>query len=41
MFDRPGNYRFHFKSVDPEYGMVKEEVRVDDQLDDVTDFNET
>ena len=26
MFDRPGVYRFHFKSQDPEYGMVKEEV---------------
>ena len=27
MFDRPGHYRYHFKNYDPEYGMVKEEVR--------------
>ena len=27
LFDRPGFYRFHFKSVDQEFGMVKEEVR--------------
>ena len=27
MFDRPGLFRFHFKSYDLEYGMVKEEVR--------------
>ena len=26
LFDRPGFYRFHFKSVDQEFGMVKEEV---------------
>lgn len=32
MFDRPGNYRFHFKSVDPEYGMVKEEIMHDDDI---------
>ena len=29
LFDRPGFYRFHFKSVDQEFGMVKEEVRLD------------
>ena len=29
LFDRPGFYRFHFKSVDQEFGMVKEEVRFD------------
>jgi hypothetical protein len=27
LFDRPGFFRFHFKSVDQEFGMVKEEVR--------------
>lgn len=27
MFDRPGLFRFHFKNYDPEYGLVKEEVR--------------
>ncbi|KAK3862286.1 hypothetical protein Pcinc_031834 [Petrolisthes cinctipes] len=32
MFDRPGSYRFHFKSNDPEYGMVKEEVVNDDDI---------
>ncbi|KAH9368991.1 hypothetical protein HPB48_016027 [Haemaphysalis longicornis] len=26
-FDRPGQYRFHFKTLDPEFGMVKEELR--------------
>merc|ERR1739848_706419 len=26
LFDRPGFYRFHFKSVDQEFGMVKEEI---------------
>jgi hypothetical protein len=26
LFDRPGFYRFHFKTVDQEFGMVKEEV---------------
>ena len=26
LFDRPGFFRFHFKSVDQEFGMVKEEV---------------
>ena len=25
--DRQGNYRYHFKAVDPEFGTVKEEVR--------------
>lgn len=24
---REGNYRFHFKALDPEFGTVKEEVR--------------
>ena len=28
LFDRPGFYRFHFKSVDQEFGMVKEEVKL-------------
>ena len=28
LFDRPGFYRFHFKSVDQEFGMVKEEVLI-------------
>lgn len=32
MFDRPGNFRYHFKSMDPEYGMVKEEVMQDDDV---------
>ena len=26
MFDRQGNYRYHFKAMDPEFGTVKEEV---------------
>ena len=26
LFDRPGFFRFHFKAVDQEFGMVKEEV---------------
>ena len=26
-FDRPGNFRYHFKALDPEFGTVKEEVR--------------
>jgi len=26
LFDRPGFFRFHFKTVDKEFGMVKEEV---------------
>lgn len=26
--DREGNYRYHFKALDPEFGTVKEEVRV-------------
>jgi hypothetical protein len=30
LFDRPGFYRFHFKSVDQEFGMVKEEIASDD-----------
>ncbi|XP_071516794.1 uncharacterized protein [Panulirus ornatus] len=32
MFDRPGLFRFHFKSYDPEYGMVKEEIVNDDDV---------
>ena len=28
LFDRPGFYRYHFKAVDQEFGMVKEEVRI-------------
>ena len=24
MFDRPGFYRYHFKAMDKEFGMVKE-----------------
>ncbi|MPC38770.1 Dixin-A [Portunus trituberculatus] len=32
MFDRPGLFRFHFKSYDPEYGMVKEEIVSDDDI---------
>ena len=28
MFERHGNYRFHFKAMDPEFGTVKEEVSV-------------
>jgi hypothetical protein len=27
-FDRPGQYRYHFKALDPEFGTVKEEVRL-------------
>lgn len=27
LFDRPGFFRFHFKAMDQEFGMVKEEVR--------------
>lgn len=26
LFDRPGQYRYHFKTLDREFGMVKEEV---------------
>ena len=26
LFDRPGFFRYHFKAVDQEFGMVKEEV---------------
>ncbi|XP_023932971.1 dixin-like isoform X2 [Lingula anatina] len=32
LFDRPGNYRFHFKALDPEFGTVKEEVTHDDDI---------
>lgn len=27
IFDRPGFFRFHFKALDQEFGMVKEEVQ--------------
>lgn len=27
--DREGNYRYHFKALDPEFGTVKEEVFLD------------
>ena len=27
LFDRPGFFRYHFKAVDQEFGMVKEEVK--------------
>ena len=26
--DRPGQFRYHFKALDPEFGTVKEEVRI-------------
>ena len=32
LFDRPGFYRYHFKAVDQEFGMVKEEVRIQIKL---------
>ena len=32
LFDRPGFYRYHFKAVDQEFGMVKEEVSNYDTL---------
>ena len=28
LFDRPGFFRYHFKTMDKEFGMVKEEVRI-------------
>lgn len=30
--DREGNYRYHFKALDPEFGTVKEEVFQDDAV---------
>ncbi|XP_030634476.1 dixin-A [Chanos chanos] len=30
--DRQGNFRYHFKSLDPEFGTVKEEVFLDDAV---------
>ncbi|ROL47611.1 Dixin, partial [Anabarilius grahami] len=30
--DREGNYRYHFKALDPEFGTVKEEVFLDDAV---------
>merc|ERR1712223_363450 len=32
LFDRPGFFRYHFKTMDKEFGMVKEEIADDDQL---------
>lgn len=32
LVDQPANNRFHFKALDPEYGMVKEEVLQDDDI---------
>ncbi|XP_072049324.1 dixin-like isoform X2 [Amphiura filiformis] len=32
LFDRDGNYRYHFKALDPEFGTVKEEVIDDDDI---------
>lgn len=30
--DREGNYRYHFKALDPEFGTVKEEVFLDEAV---------
>lgn len=30
--DRQGNFRYHFKALDPEFGTVKEEVGLEVQL---------
>merc|ERR1712025_515712 len=32
LFDRPGFYRYHCKTLDKEFGMVKEEICSEDQL---------
>merc|ERR1719384_938901 len=32
LFDRPGFYRYHFKTIDKEFGMVKEEIADDDKI---------
>merc|ERR1719343_31028 len=32
LFDRPGFYRYHFKTMDKEFGMVKEEIAEDDKI---------
>ncbi|XP_077870136.1 dixin-like [Saccoglossus kowalevskii] len=32
IYDRQGNYRFHFKALDPEFGTVKEEISGDDDF---------
>jgi len=32
LFDRPGFFRYHFKAVDQEFGMVKEEISTDDTI---------
>ena len=41
IFDRQGaNYRYHFKTMDPEFGTVKEEVCIEDAyVRDVSDTN--
>lgn len=38
--DREGNYRYHFKALDPEFGTVKEEVRDKIQLMLVFDIDQ-
>ncbi|XP_074652804.1 dixin-like [Tubulanus polymorphus] len=32
IYDRQGNFRYHFKSLDPEFGTVKEEISNDDDI---------
>ncbi len=32
IFDREGDYRYHFKALDPEFGTIKEEVVDDDAI---------
>ncbi|TRY77851.1 hypothetical protein TCAL_06147 [Tigriopus californicus] len=32
IFDRPGFFRFHFKALDQEFGMVKEEITLDEAI---------
>ncbi|XP_022099234.1 dixin-like isoform X3 [Acanthaster planci] len=32
IFDREGNFRYHFKALDPEFGTIKEEVVDDDAI---------
>ena len=36
LFDRPGFYRYHFKAVDQEFGMVKEEVGTHKNVNEFT-----
>ncbi|XP_045209608.2 dixin-like isoform X2 [Mercenaria mercenaria] len=31
-FDRPGQYRYHFKALDPEFGTVKEEISNEESI---------